>query len=72
MTGDYSEGGLVDDVSDLSFSEMLTLQSWLSFYEKNYEFIGKYSTGHFHRFHSVVLQLFSCFCFVCLAVFLRG
>ena len=70
MTGDYSEGGLVDDVSDLSFSEMLTLQSWLSFYEKNYEFIGKYSTGHFHRFHLVVLQLF--FCFVCLAVFLRG
>ncbi|XP_059852886.1 neuferricin isoform X2 [Delphinus delphis] len=47
VTGDYSEGGLVDDVSDLSFSEMLTLQSWLSFYEKNYEFIGRV-TGRFY------------------------
>ncbi|XP_011358091.1 neuferricin isoform X4 [Pteropus vampyrus] len=41
VTGDYSEAGLVDDVSDLSFSEMLTLQNWLSFYEKNYEFVGR-------------------------------
>lgn len=41
VTGDYSEGGLVDDVSGLSFSEMLTLQNWISFYEKNYEFVGK-------------------------------
>ncbi|KAF6093204.1 cytochrome b5 domain containing 2 [Phyllostomus discolor] len=41
VTGDYSEAGLVDDVSDLPFSEMLTLQNWLSFYEKNYEFVGK-------------------------------
>ncbi|KAJ1072310.1 hypothetical protein K5549_016372, partial [Capra hircus] len=40
VTGDYSEAGLVDDVSDLSFSEMLTLQNWLSFYEKNYKFIA--------------------------------
>ena len=57
MTGDYSEAGLVDDVSDLSFSEMLTLQNWLSFYEKNYKFIGRYSAGHFHRFHLAVLNL---------------
>lgn len=41
VTGDYSEAGLVDDVSDLSYSEMLTLQNWLSFYEKNYEFVGR-------------------------------
>nr|XP_019599376.1 PREDICTED: neuferricin isoform X3 [Rhinolophus sinicus] len=41
VTGDYSEAGLVDDVSDLSFSEMLTLQHWLSFYEKNYECVGR-------------------------------
>jgi hypothetical protein len=36
VTKDYSEAGLVVDVTDLSFSEMLTLQNWLSFYEKNY------------------------------------
>ncbi|XP_075417284.1 neuferricin [Tenrec ecaudatus] len=41
VTGDYTEAGLVDDVSDLSFSDMLTLHTWLSFYEKNYEFVGK-------------------------------
>ncbi|XP_055983423.1 neuferricin [Sorex fumeus] len=41
VTGDYSETGLVDDVSDLSLSEMLTLQNWLSFYEKKYEFVGR-------------------------------
>lgn len=58
MTGDYSEAGLVDDVSDLSLSEMLTLQNWLSFYEKNYRFVGRYSTGHFQRFHFFFLQFF--------------
>ncbi|XP_053067801.1 neuferricin isoform X3 [Acinonyx jubatus] len=41
VTGDHSAAGLVDDVSDLSFSELLTLQNWLSFYEKNYEFVGR-------------------------------
>ncbi|XP_057569939.1 neuferricin isoform X1 [Hippopotamus amphibius kiboko] len=48
VTGDYSEAGLVNDVSDLSLSEMLTLQNWLSFYEKNYEFIGRV-IGRFYR-----------------------
>ncbi|KAM9749687.1 neuferricin isoform 1-T1 [Dama dama] len=48
VTGDYSEAGLVDDVSDLSFSEMLTLQNWLSFYEKNYKFMGRV-IGRFYR-----------------------
>ena len=56
VTGDHSAAGLVDDVSDLSFSELLTLQNWLSFYEKNYEFVGRYSTGHFRRFSSAGLQ----------------
>ncbi|KAM5274293.1 neuferricin [Ctenodactylus gundi] len=41
VTGDYSETGLVDDVADLSSPEMLTLQNWLSFYEKNYMFVGR-------------------------------
>ncbi|XP_059006480.1 neuferricin isoform X2 [Mustela nigripes] len=47
VTGDYSEAGLVDDVADLSFSEVLTLQNWLSFYEKNYKFVGRV-TGKFY------------------------
>jgi hypothetical protein len=40
VTGDYSEAGLVEDVTDLSFSEMLTLRNWLSFFENNYIFVG--------------------------------
>ncbi|XP_030041439.1 neuferricin [Microcaecilia unicolor] len=47
VTGDFSENGLVDDVSGLSPSEMLTLQDWLSFYKKNYVFVGKL-VGHFY------------------------
>lgn len=58
VTGDYSEAGLVEDVSDLSFSEMLALQHWLSFYEKNYECVGRYFIGYFQRFHLVFLQFF--------------
>jgi hypothetical protein len=40
VTGDYSEAGLVDDINGLSSSEILTLHNWLSFYEKNYVFVG--------------------------------
>ncbi|XP_074870136.1 neuferricin isoform X2 [Carettochelys insculpta] len=41
VTGDFTSTGLVDDVSGLSPSEMLTIQDWLSFYSKNYIFVGK-------------------------------
>ncbi|KAM8975708.1 neuferricin [Pelodytes ibericus] len=41
VTGDFTEKGLVDDVSELSPVEMLHLNNWLSFYQKNYDFIGK-------------------------------
>lgn len=40
VTGDYSEAGLVDDVTGLSSSEILILHKWLSFYQKNYVFVG--------------------------------
>ncbi|MEJ1273214.1 neuferricin isoform X2 [Cricetulus griseus] len=41
VTGDYSEAGLVDDVTGLSSSEILILHKWLSFYQKNYVFVGR-------------------------------
>ncbi|XP_052612152.1 neuferricin isoform X4 [Peromyscus californicus insignis] len=41
VTGDFSEAGLVDDVTGLSSSEILILQNWISFYEKNYVFVGR-------------------------------
>ncbi|XP_055453289.1 neuferricin [Psammomys obesus] len=48
VTGDYSEAGLVDDVTGLSSSEILMLHNWLLFYEKNYVFVGKV-VGRFYR-----------------------
>ncbi|XP_053426311.1 neuferricin isoform X2 [Nycticebus coucang] len=48
VTGDYTEASLVDDVSDLSSSEMLILQNWRSFYEKNYVLVGRVR-GRFYR-----------------------
>ncbi|XP_078403972.1 neuferricin isoform X1 [Cetorhinus maximus] len=38
VSGDFTENGLVDDVSGLSPSEMLSLHEWLAFYKKEYIF----------------------------------
>ncbi|NXG79873.1 NEUFC protein, partial [Baryphthengus martii] len=40
-TGDFTQAGLVDDVSALSPGELLAIQSWLSFYRDNYDPVGK-------------------------------
>ncbi|KAM6048476.1 neuferricin isoform 2-T4 [Theristicus caerulescens] len=40
-TGDFTQAGLVDDVSGLSAGEMLAIRSWLSFYGDNYLPVGK-------------------------------
>ncbi|XP_029817111.1 neuferricin [Manacus vitellinus] len=40
-TGDFTASGLVDDVSALSPQELLSIQGWLSFYNDNYEPVGK-------------------------------
>ncbi|XP_060115371.1 neuferricin isoform X2 [Heteronotia binoei] len=46
-TGDFSKTGLVDDIVGLSPSEVLTIQNWLSFYNKNYVAVGKVA-GRFY------------------------
>ncbi|NXP44314.1 NEUFC protein, partial [Heliornis fulica] len=40
-TGDFTQAGLVDDVSALSPGEMLAIRSWLTFYHDNYDPVGK-------------------------------
>ncbi|KAM6242155.1 neuferricin isoform 1-T1 [Porphyrio hochstetteri] len=40
-TGDFTQAGLVDDVSALSPGEMLAIQSWFTFYCDNYDPVGK-------------------------------
>ncbi|XP_028662855.1 neuferricin [Erpetoichthys calabaricus] len=41
VTGDFTETGLVDDLSGLSPLEVLVINDWLSFYKKEYPFVGK-------------------------------
>lgn len=41
MSGDFTDSGLVDDVTGLSPTEMLSLQDWLIFYKREYIYKGK-------------------------------
>ncbi|XP_067393974.1 neuferricin isoform X3 [Emydura macquarii macquarii] len=41
VTGDFSEAGLVADLSGLSPSEMLAVRAWLAFYSQRYGLVGK-------------------------------
>ncbi|XP_029030628.1 neuferricin [Betta splendens] len=47
VTGDFTEGGLTDDVSSLSPLQVLALYDWLAFYESHYQFVG-FVTGRFY------------------------
>uniref|UniRef100_A0A7E4VNP5 Cytochrome b5 heme-binding domain-containing protein n=1 Tax=Panagrellus redivivus TaxID=6233 RepID=A0A7E4VNP5_PANRE len=40
VTGDFSEAGLTDDVSDLNEQELLGILDWVRFYEKDYKPVG--------------------------------
>ncbi|KAI5615544.1 neuferricin precursor [Silurus asotus] len=41
VTGDFTDSGLTDDVSDLSPSQIVALYDWLAFYQKDYTAVGK-------------------------------
>lgn len=41
VTGQFNSEGLVDDISELTPAEILALNDWSSFYEKDYIFVGK-------------------------------
>ncbi|MBN3308305.1 NEUFC protein, partial [Amia calva] len=47
VTGDFTDAGLVDDVSGLSPLQMVALFDWLSFYQKDYVLVGRL-TGRFY------------------------
>ncbi|KAE9555100.1 hypothetical protein FO519_001675 [Halicephalobus sp. NKZ332] len=40
VTGDFSDGGLVDTVDGLSEQELLSVLDWVKFYEKDYKLVG--------------------------------
>lgn len=41
ITGDFTESGLVDDVSSLSPLQIVALYDWLAFYQRQYQHVGK-------------------------------
>lgn len=41
VTGDFTESGLVTDVSDLTSSQWLDLLHWFNFYDNKYHYVGK-------------------------------
>lgn len=41
VSGDFTDSGLVDDVTGLSPTEMLSLQDWLIFYKREYIYKGR-------------------------------
>jgi predicted heme/steroid binding protein len=40
VTGEFTEEGLTDDIDDFNDEKMLSLNDWLSFYDKDYKLIG--------------------------------
>ena len=42
VNGDFTDRGLVDDISDLSPHQMLEAHRWIQFYEKTYRYIGEW------------------------------
>lgn len=47
ITGDFTEAGLSNDVSDFSESQIVALYDWLSFYQRDYTAVGGYHIWSF-------------------------
>ncbi|KAG8172537.1 hypothetical protein JTE90_019372 [Oedothorax gibbosus] len=41
ITGDFTEAGLIDDVSDFEAASLASLEDWLGFYKEEYKYVGK-------------------------------
>lgn len=41
VSGDFSEVGLTDDITDLTPADYIGLDDWIKFYQKDYKYIGK-------------------------------
>ncbi len=48
VTGQFEEEGLIDDVAGLSNSDYIGLDEWISFYHKDYKYVGKLAGRYFH------------------------
>ncbi|KAK8405991.1 hypothetical protein O3P69_007007 [Scylla paramamosain] len=41
VSGDFTEAGLIDDVSGLSSTDYIGLDEWVKFYDTDYKYVGK-------------------------------
>ncbi|XP_069135483.1 neuferricin-like isoform X2 [Argopecten irradians] len=41
VSGDFTEAGLIDDISGLSLTDIRGLDDWVKFYKKDYTYVGK-------------------------------
>lgn len=41
ITGDFTDNGLTDDISELSPTQLIELTDWAEFYNKDYNYVGK-------------------------------
>ncbi|XP_033748546.1 neuferricin-like [Pecten maximus] len=47
VSGDFTEAGLVDDITGLSLTDIRGLDDWVKFYRKDYTYVGKI-VGNFY------------------------
>ena len=42
VSGDFSEKGLIEDVSGLTPKDLLSLEEWVKFFQEKYKYLGMY------------------------------
>jgi hypothetical protein len=47
-TGEFSDTGLVESLQGLPDDAYVALDDWLSFYHKDYIFVGRLAGGHYY------------------------
>ncbi|OWF44334.1 neuferricin-like [Mizuhopecten yessoensis] len=48
VSGDFTEAGLIDDITGLSLTDIRGLDDWIKFYKKDYIYVGKV-VGNFYN-----------------------
>lgn len=41
VSGDFTEEGLIDDITGLTSTDYIGLNDWVKFYDKDYKYVGK-------------------------------
>ena len=41
VSGDFTDKGLIEDIAGLTHTDLLGLEDWKKFYNKDYKYIGR-------------------------------